>query len=78
MDFRLGVPGAEQSRNVTDALVNLLARGFGVGLPLTGADDGLFLRVSHKNSNAGKIEPIAGRTLALAFFYLVENSHDTK
>jgi hypothetical protein len=47
MDFRLGVPGAEQSRNVTDALVNLLARGFGVGFLLAGADEWLFVRVTH-------------------------------
>jgi hypothetical protein len=38
VNLRLGSSGAQQPRNVTDAFVNLLARGFDVRLALTGAD----------------------------------------
>jgi hypothetical protein len=43
MDLKFGFSGAQQSCDIPAPLVNLLARGFDVGLALAGADDELFL-----------------------------------
>jgi hypothetical protein len=39
VDLRLGFSGAQQTGHESNALVNLLARGFDVGLALAGADN---------------------------------------
>jgi hypothetical protein len=45
----------EQSRNIADAFVNLLARAFAVSMSLAGADHGLFICVIHKIQTLAKL-----------------------
>jgi hypothetical protein len=50
VDFCLGCACVQQSCDIPAPLVNLLARGFDVGFPLTGADAWLILRSHGANS----------------------------
>lgn len=60
VDLKFGFPGAEQPRNKTAPLVNLLARGFGVRLALTGADDGWILGFHWQNCSAYGFQSFIG------------------